>query len=270
MIKTTPTSMSKPRLEGKVALVTGAASGIGEEAVRLFASHGALVVVADVQDELGHQVVSSIGPDRVSYRHCDVRDEKQVEETVNYTLSKHGKLDILFSNAGIIGPLTGILDLDIEGFDNTMATNVRGVAATIKHAARAMVGKKIRGSIICTTSAASSIGGTGPHAYTTSKHALVGLVRTACCELGEYGIRVNCVSPFGIATPLSCRAYNLEPSEVEANSCALANLKGIVLKARHVAEAALFLASDESAYISGHNLAVDGGFTVVSHSYSAI
>ncbi|KAF5743834.1 hypothetical protein HS088_TW08G00422 [Tripterygium wilfordii] len=74
-----------------------------------------------------------------SYRHCDVRDEKQVEETVNYTLSKHGKLDILFSNAGIIGPLTGILDLDIEGFDNTMATNVRGVAATIKHAARAMV-----------------------------------------------------------------------------------------------------------------------------------
>jgi len=262
--------MSKSRLEGKVALITGAASGIGEEAVRLFTENGAFVVVADVQDELGHQVVASIGPERASYHHCDVRDEKQVEETVNYTLEKYGSLDVLFSNAGIIGPLTGILDLDIDGLDNTMATNVRGVAATIKHAARVMVARNIRGSIICTTSAAASLGGTGPHAYTASKHALVGLVKSACGELGAYGIRVNSISPFGVATPLSCRAYNLEPSQVESNSCALANLKGIVLKARHVAEAALFLASDESAYISGHNLAVDGGFTVVNHSFSAI
>ncbi|XP_059664291.1 short-chain dehydrogenase reductase 3b-like isoform X2 [Cornus florida] len=261
--------MSKPRLVGKVALVTGAASGIGEEAVRLFAENGAFVVVADVQDELGHQVVASIGSEKVSYRHCDVRDEEQVEETVSYTLEKYGSLDILFSNAGIIGPLSGILDFDIEGFDNTMATNVRGVAATIKHAARAMVAKKIRGSIICTTSVAALLGGAGPHAYTISKHALVGLVRSACCELGAHGIRVNSISPFGIATPLSCKAYNLEPSEVEANSCALSNLKGITLKARHIAEAALFLASDDSAYISGHNLAVDGGFTVVNHSFSA-
>ncbi|XP_038682048.1 short-chain dehydrogenase reductase 3b-like [Tripterygium wilfordii] len=262
--------MSTPRLEGKVAIVTGAASGIGEEAVRLFVSHGAFVVAADVQDELGLQLVASIGLERVSYHHCDVSDEKQVEETVNYALSKHGKLDILFSNAGIMGPLTGILDLDMEGFDNTMATNVRGAAATIKHAARAMVGKKIRGSIICTASVSSSMGGTGPHAYTASKHALLGLVRTACSELGVHGIRVNCISPFGIATPLSCRAYNMEPSDVEASISAVANLKGIVLKARHVAEAALFLASDESAYISGHNLAVDGGYTAVSHSYSTI
>ncbi|KAJ8898995.1 hypothetical protein K2173_008818 [Erythroxylum novogranatense] len=262
-----PTKMSKPRLEGKVALVTGAASGIGEEAVRLFAENGAYIVAADVQDQLGHRVVESIGLDKASYRHCDVRDEKQVEETVSYTLEKYGKLDVLFSNAGIIGPLTGILELDIEGFDNTMATNVRGVAATIKHGARAMVAKNIRGSIICTTSVASTLGGTGPHAYTTSKHALVGLVKTACSELGAYGIRVNSISPFGVATPLSCAAYNLQPDEVEGNSCALANLKGIVLKARHVAEAALFLASDESAYVSGHNLIVDGGFTVVSHRY---
>ncbi|KAJ4844785.1 Short-chain dehydrogenase reductase 3b [Turnera subulata] len=261
--------MSKPRLDGKVALITGAASGIGEEAVKLFAENGAFVVVADVQDELGHQVVASVGEERACYHRCDVRDEKQVEETVNFTLEKYGKLDVLFSNAGIIGPMTGILELDIEGFDNTMATNVRGVAATIKHAARAMVARKIRGSIICTTSVSASLGGTGPHAYTTSKHALVGLVRTSCSELGAYGIRVNCISPYGVATPLSCRAYKLEPDQVEANSCAMANLKGIVLKARHVAEAALFLASDESVYISGHNLAVDGGFTVVNHAYSA-
>ncbi|BFG23794.1 hypothetical protein CerSpe_100680 [Prunus speciosa] len=261
--------MSKPRLEGKVALITGAAGGIGEEAVRLFAENGAFVVAADIQDELGPHVVASIGSERVSYCHCDVRDENQVEKTVNYTLDKYGSLDILFSNAGVMGPMTGILDLDIQGFDNTMATNVRGVAATIKHAARAMVARKIHGSIICTTSVAASLGGTAPHAYTTSKHALLGLVRGACSELGAYGIRVNSISPFGVATPLSCKAYNLQPSEVEANSSAIANLKGIVLKARHVAEAALFLAADESAYVSGHNLVVDGGFTVVDHSYSA-
>ncbi|KAK9265684.1 hypothetical protein L1049_007370 [Liquidambar formosana] len=262
--------MSKPRLEGKVALVTGAASGIGEEAVRLFAENGAFIVVADVQDDLGHQVVASIGSEKISYHHCDVRDEKQVEETVNYTLEKYGSLDILFSNAGVIGPLNSILELDINGFDNTMATNVRGVASTIKHGARAMVARKIRGSIICTASVAACIGGAGPHGYTTSKHALVGLVRSACQELGAHGIRVNCISPFGIATPLACGAYNLEPSQVESNTCAVANLKGIVLKAKHVAEAALFLASDESAYISGHNLPVDGGFSVVNHSLSAM
>ncbi|GFP93607.1 short-chain dehydrogenase reductase 3b, partial [Phtheirospermum japonicum] len=244
------------RLEGKVALITGAASGIGAAAARLFVDHGAAVVVADIQDELAHQLVASIGSDRVSYRHCDVRDEQQVAATVDYAVEKYGGLDILFSNAGVIGPLTSILDLDIGGLDNAMATNVRGVAATIKHAARAMVGGKTKGSIICTASVAACLGGAGPHAYSAS-------------ELGGHGIRVNCVSPFGLATPLVCGAYGLKPSEVEANSSAAANLKGVVLTAKHVAEAALFLASDESAYVSGQNLAVDGGFTVVSHSYSS-
>ncbi|MBA0617508.1 hypothetical protein Godav_026947 [Gossypium davidsonii] len=256
------------RLEGKVALITGGASGIGEETARFFVQHGALVVIVDVQDDLGNQVAASIGLDKVSYRHCDVREEKQVEEAVSFTVEKYGKLDILFSNAGTLGSLTGILEIDLDDFDNTIATNVRGVAATIKHAARAMVAKNIRGSIICTGSVASFVGGTGPNGYTTSKHAIVGLVRGACSELGAHGIRVNCVSPYGVATPLACRAYNFEPSQLEANSYSASNLKGIVLKARHVAETVLFLASDESAYISGQNLAVDGGFTVVTHSLS--
>lgn len=104
-----------------MALVTGAASGIGEEAVRLFAEHGAFVVAADVQDELGREVVSSIGLEKTCYIHCDVRDEKQVQETVAYAISRYGSLDVLFSNAGIIGPMTGILELDLQDFDNTMA-----------------------------------------------------------------------------------------------------------------------------------------------------
>ncbi|KAJ1412526.1 Short-chain dehydrogenase/reductase SDR [Sesbania bispinosa] len=219
--------MLKQRLEGKVALITGAASGIGEETVKLFAENGAFVVAADIQDELGCQVVASIGSDRVTYHHCDVRDENQVEETINFTLEKHGRLDVLFSNAGVIGSLSGILDLDLNELDNTMAINVRGAAATIKHGARAMVAKKIRGSIICTTSVAATIGGTGPH------------------ELSIF-----------------------KPHEVEENSCSQANLKGIVLKARHIAEAALYLASDEAIYVSGHNLVVDGGFSVVNPTSS--
>ncbi|KAF5811008.1 putative oxidoreductase [Helianthus annuus] len=261
--------MNKPRLEGKVALITGGASGIGEAAARLFLEHGACVVIVDIQDDLAHQLIASCTDSgKICYCRCDVRDEKQVEAAVSHTVTKYGSIDILFSNAGIMGPMTTILDMNLDDFDNTMAINVRGVAATIKHAARAMVAAKTHGSIICTASVAASIGGAGPHAYTTSKHAMIGLMKTACNELGAHGIRVNCISPFGVATPLSCAAYNLEAGEVEANCCATGNLKGVVLKAKHVAEAALFLASDESVYVSGQNLGVDGGFTVVSHSYS--
>ncbi|KAL2935129.1 Short-chain dehydrogenase reductase 3b [Bienertia sinuspersici] len=260
--------MSNSRLQGKVALITGAASGIGEEAARLFAENGAFVVVADIQDDLGQKVVASIGLDKASYQHCDVKNENQVEEVVNFTLQKYGTLDILFSNAGVMGPLTSILDLDLAQLDNTIAINIRGVTATIKHAGRAMVARKIRGSIICTASVAACLGGVGPTAYTASKHAVVGLVRSTSTELGAHGIRVNCISPFGVATPLPCSAYNMEASQLEANSCAMANLKGVVLKPKHIAEAALFFASDESAFISGHNLVVDGGFTVSSHTYN--
>ncbi|CAF2115229.1 unnamed protein product, partial [Brassica napus] len=134
------------------------------------------------------------------------------------------------SNAGVPEPLLDIRDLNLEAFDRVMAVNVRGAAAFIKHVARAMVEKKTRGSIVCTTSVASVIAGTVvPHRYTASKHAL------------------------------------MEASELEEIFSETANLKGIVLKARHVAEAALFLASDDSAYVSGHNLLVDGGFSVVKN-----
>ncbi|KAL5700704.1 Short-chain dehydrogenase reductase 3b [Ranunculus cassubicifolius] len=255
--------MSKPRLEGKVAIITGGASGIGEATARLFVENGAFVVIADIQDDLGHQVAASIGHEKATYKHCDVKNEKQVEEIVTYTIEKYGSLDIMFSNAGVMGSMKGILELDLQAFDDTFAVNVRGVATTMKHAARAMVEKKIRGSIICTASVAACVGGTGPHGYTASKHAIVGLVRSVCSELGEHGIRVNSISPFGVATPLACTAFNQDVATTEAQSCALSNLKGIVLKTSHIAETALFLASDESAFISGQNLSVDGGFSTV-------
>uniref|UniRef100_A0A7N0ZTE7 Uncharacterized protein n=1 Tax=Kalanchoe fedtschenkoi TaxID=63787 RepID=A0A7N0ZTE7_KALFE len=259
------------KLEGKVAIITGAASGIGEATARLFAENGAFVIIADIQDDLGEEVAASIGHHRAIYKRCDITNEEQVEETVKFAVDKYGKLDIMHSNAAINGPQGSILDLDVDEFDNMMAVNCRGSALAVKHAASAMVASKTRGSIICTGSVAATLGGCGPHSYTISKHAVVGLVRSASSELGKYGIRVNCVSPFGVATPMATRnpMHNVDPGRFEAITCAMSNLKGIVLKVNHVAEAALFLASDSSAYISGHNLAVDGGITVVSSIMSS-
>ncbi|KAJ6796232.1 putative short-chain dehydrogenase reductase 5 [Iris pallida] len=255
--------MAKKMLEGKVAIITGAASGIGEAAARLFAAQGAFVVIADIQDQLGLAVAASIGPGRSSYRHCDVTDEEQVESAVAHAVSARGRLDIMYSNAGVMGPAAGVVDLDKAEFDRAMAVNVGGAALAIKHAARAMLAGGVRGAIVCTASATGHQAGLGPAAYTASKHALVGLVRAAAGELGSGGIRVNCVSPFGVATPMSCGLNGLTPEMLEATSCRLSNLKGTVLKASHVAEAALFLASDQSVYVSGHDLLVDGGSTVV-------
>ena len=257
-------------MQGKVAIVTGGATGIGAEAVRIFVENGASVVIADIKDELGHNLATSLGLDKVDYRHCDVRDEKQVEETVSFTLEKYGSLEILFSNAGIAGPLSSILDFDLNEFDNTMAVNLRGAMAAIKHAARVMVARETRGSIICTTSVAGSFAGCAGHDYTASKHGLIGLVRSACSELGAKGIRVKSISPYAVATPLTCETFDMEPGEVEAAGHALANLHGITLKPTHIAQVALFLASDESAYISGHNLVVDGGFSVVNRGLPSI
>ncbi|KAG5553571.1 hypothetical protein RHGRI_011452 [Rhododendron griersonianum] len=137
-----------------------------------------------------------------------------------------------------------------------------------------MVKRQVRGSIICTASSASILGGLGPVGYTASKHGLVGLVRAAASELGKHGIRVNCVSPYFVATPLvmpGMLAVGIEDSSAaEALASSAGNLKGIALKANHVAEAALFLASDESVFVSGHNLVVDGGFTVVDNSIATL
>ncbi|KAF2616735.1 hypothetical protein F2Q68_00041996 [Brassica cretica] len=242
-------------------LKKGGASGIGAEAARLFTDQGAKVVIVDIQEELGRNVAVSIGKERASFYRCDITEETQVENAVKFTVEKHGKLDVLFSNAGILDPRGSILDLDLDRFDRIMAVNVRGAAAFIKHAAGAMVEKGTRGSIVCTTSVSSEIGGGRRHGYTASKHGLLGLIRTACGELGKYGIRVNGVAPYALATPLT--SHDEETArQVEEEFAAKGVLKGVVLNARHVAQVALFLASDESVYVSGQNLAVDGGYSM--------
>lgn len=263
------------RLQGKVAIVTGGARGIGEATVRLFAAQGAKVVIADVEDSLGESVATSLSPD-VTYIHCDVTSEKDIETLITTTVSAHGKLDIFFSNAGVLGDQhnhKSILDFDAADFDGVMRVNVRGTALGMKHAARAMT-KSGGGCMICTASVAGVMGGMGPHAYTASKHAIVGLTKNVACELGKYRIRVNCISPFGVATSMLVKGWRKEEEEEEGGGVreeevekmeefvrGMGNLKGETLRTRDIAEAALFLASDESRYISGHNLVVDSGYT---------
>uniref|UniRef100_A0A3P5ZKG5 3-oxoacyl-[acyl-carrier-protein] reductase n=1 Tax=Brassica campestris TaxID=3711 RepID=A0A3P5ZKG5_BRACM len=193
-------------MDGKVVIITGGASGIGAESARLFTDHGAKVVIVDIQEELGQNT--------------------EIDNAVKFTIEKHGKLDVLFSNAGVLDTPGSILDLNLEHFDRVMAVNVRGAAAFIKHAARAMVASGTRGSIVCTTSVTAEIGGQGPHGYTASKHALLGLIKSACGDRNEETAK-----------------------QVEGYCEAVGILKGVVLKPNHVAKAALFLASDDSIFL---------------------
>ncbi|CAN6461798.1 unnamed protein product [Victoria cruziana] len=256
------------RLKGKVALITGAASGIGLAAAKLFHRHGAKVVIADIQDELGRQAcgeMTSDGSDDAMYVHCDVTIEEDVAGAVDATVSKYGKLDVMYNNAGIIGPpCPSVPEIEKSMFERVLSVNVVGSFLGAKHAARVMIPAK-QGSIIFTASVGSMRAGHWRHAYCTSKHAVAGLCKSMAVNLGEFGIRVNCVSPFAVLTPLLTGGNSVDESHFYGEANKHVFLKGVNLTAEDVADAALYLASDDSKFTSGHNLVVDGGFTIGSH-----
>ncbi|XP_062006729.1 short chain aldehyde dehydrogenase 1-like [Rosa rugosa] len=260
------------RLEGKVAIITGGASGIGESTARLFVYHGAKVIIADVQDELALSLCKELDPDQesISYVHCDVTIDSDVKNVVDVAISKYGKLDIMYNNAGIPGNVDPtILGADHQNFKQVFDVNVYGAFLGAKHAARVMIPAK-NGSILFTSSVTSASCGESSHAYTMSKHAVVGLMKSLCVELGQYGIRVNCISPCAMATPLLTNAMGMEKNVMEELICTSAVLKGVVPRSEDVAEAAVFLASEESKFVSGLNLLVDGGYSTTNQSFSTV
>ncbi|GKE18799.1 xanthoxin dehydrogenase-like protein [Tanacetum coccineum] len=259
------------RLLGKVALVTGGATGIGEGIVRLFHKHGAKVCIVDIDDQLGQQLCQTLG-ENTCFIHCDVTIEDDVSRAVDFSVTSFGTLDIMVNNAGIGGPpCPDIREFSLSTFDKVFDVNVKGPFMGMKHAARVMIPSK-KGSIISLSSVASAIGGLGPHAYTGSKHAVLGLTKSVAAELGNHGIRVNCVSPYAVLTNLAlAHLHEDERTEVAAAGFRAfigknANLQGVDLLREDVANAVLFLASDEARYVSGANLFVDGGFTCTNHS----
>jgi NAD(P)-dependent dehydrogenase (short-subunit alcohol dehydrogenase family) len=251
------------RLANKVALITGGASGIGEATVRLFVAEGAAVVIADLQDERGSRVAAELGS-RAAYVHADVSREADVQAVVAETERRFGRLDCIFNNAGYGGVGGRIAEIPVDGFDQTMGVLVRGVFLGMKHAAPVMK-RQGSGSIISTASIAGLQTGLGPHVYSTAKAAVIHLTRSVAMELGEHNVRVNCICPGGIATPIFGKGLGLSPERAEEivplMKGVLENLQPIKRAGLpdDIAQAALWLASDDSTFVNGHALVVDGG-----------
>jgi NAD(P)-dependent dehydrogenase (short-subunit alcohol dehydrogenase family) len=250
------------RLIGKVAVITGGASGIGEATARRFVQEGARVIVADVQVAAGQRVADSLG-DAARFVACDVTDEAQVAAAVDLAVATWGQLDIMFNNAGIIGVVGPIAETDTTAWLKTIDVLFNSVFYGSKHAAKVMIPRR-SGTIISTSSIAGVIGGLGPHAYTAAKTAVIGLTKSLAAELNQYSIRVNAIAPGTIPTALTALAVTGDPTQVAvvAERSRVTNGLGITADPMDVANAALYLASDEAHLVNGHTLVVDAGRSI--------
>ncbi|MDP2011210.1 MAG: glucose 1-dehydrogenase [Phenylobacterium sp.] len=254
------------RLEGKVAVITGAASGIGLGTVELFVSEGASVVAADIQDEKGAMLEKRF-PGKVAYAHCDVTQEAEIEAALKLAKSEFGGLDILFNNAGISDRMTSIAEITADGWSWIFDVLVRGPALGMKHAVPLML-ERGGGSIINTASIAGLQAGWGPIAYSSAKASVIHMSRSAAAQLSPQKIRVNAICPGLIATSIFGASLGLPREVADQMAARVADNAAKVQPVpkagmpEDIAKAALYLASDDSAFVSGTHIVVDGGITV--------
>ncbi|HXZ85992.1 MAG TPA: glucose 1-dehydrogenase [Myxococcota bacterium] len=249
-------------LDGKVAIVTGGASGIGARTAELFAEEGARVVIGDMQEERGRAIAAELGKSAV-FQRTEVSQEGDVRALVARADEEWGRLDCIFNNAGFGGALGPIAETPVEEFDLTFAVLVRGVFLGMKHAAPLLC--RQGGSIINTASVAGLVAGWSPHAYAAAKAAVIQLSRSVALELAPQRVRVNAICPGFIATPLALNTVGRTASAAEA---AAARETMTVAQAiprpgepDDIAQMALFLASDSSSFVTGQAFPVDGGFS---------
>jgi NAD(P)-dependent dehydrogenase (short-subunit alcohol dehydrogenase family) len=244
--------------DGKVALVTGAASGIGESTALLYAKHGAKVVVSDVDDQGGQETVDRIkeaGSEAI-YVHADVSKPEDCRNMIEKTIAEFGRLDFACNNAGIGGEQNPVGQLSIEGWDRTVAIDLSGVFYCMRYEIEAM-DKNGGGAIVNMASILGQVGFAGAAAYVAAKHGVVGLTRTAALEYSKQGIRVNAVAPAFIQTPMIEAATadtNVEQALIEAHPI------GRLGKPEEIAELVIWLSSDKASFITGSYVEADGGY----------
>jgi NAD(P)-dependent dehydrogenase (short-subunit alcohol dehydrogenase family) len=245
--------------EGKVAVITGGASGIGEATARLMVAEGGKVLIADMQLERGQALADELG-DQALFCQVEVRQEDQVKAAIDQAVAAWGRLDCIFNNAGFGGVLGPIEDIPVEEFDLTMDVLVRGVFLGMKHAIPIMK-KQRSGSIINTASMAGITAGRGPLVYSTAKAAVVHLSKVSAMQLGEHNIRVNAICPGYIVTPPSMGTVGRPDELMSERSKHQAERQPIPRAGmpQDIAETALFLAGDRSGFITGQAITVDGG-----------
>jgi NAD(P)-dependent dehydrogenase (short-subunit alcohol dehydrogenase family) len=247
------------RLRGKVALITGGGGSIGAATARLFADEGAKVVLADLDEDVLAAVTDGIGAERAAYVVTDVTDSGHVAEAVKIAVERFGGLDVAFANAGIFGDATPIVDYPEDVFDRVMAVNVKGSFLTAKHVLAVM---RDGGRLIFNSSVVGLLSDAGIAGYATSKHAIVGLMRTAAREVADRGIRVNSIHPGPVDNAFQHRIEVIATGAPEDRAAELFEER--IPLARHaspeeIARAVLFLAGDDSSFVTATTLSVDGG-----------